>query len=468
VKEPSGSTQIKPHEWQRRALGAFLSLGGLCCAMPVGSGKSWVGAKCAETGSRSVVVVPSALLDQAAEQYRAYGVNHARFVSYSKISRNATLLHDLDPDVLVLDEAHYLKNTTTSAWGRRVAKFLSDRPGCRVVAMTGSIMQRSLKDYAPLLIWALRSRAPCPRTRAGFERFAIWADSHPQEWSQRLQATPGVFLDGVGSWEGELTLTITRLGPADWLNYERAQTLSLAPDDWPLEDRWSREECLRQLAWGFCLVRSPRPSKRLLEARRVWARYVKQAIERYGVDTELLARGVFPDAYAKYLFIEQDEPASEQRVEWQASPSIETGWLKPGTIIWVGHIALGEFLSADLGLPYHREGARDAAGVYLGDQTAPVAIASIAACHRGVDGAQLRYDKHVVLEPPADARVWEQLLGRLARQNQPSSTVRVEVVLRCPEHEAAFASALEQARGIEEATRQSQLLLRARKTDPHG
>jgi hypothetical protein len=451
------------HPWQERAVADFDRYGGVFVVPQPGEGKTLVGALCAAKCARPLVLVKASNLKQTARMFEGYGVTHAMFASYNALSLDEPMLDRLNPDCLVVDEADMLKNVRKTAWARRVARYLHDFPRVRVVVLTGSVMHKSALDYLHLLVWALRKNPLVRASSASIERVAKWADEHPAEWLEKLRDCPGVhFGDGRRAWAGELTLTITRLPPAAPDEYERAQTVGEAPDGWPLEDRWSREECLRQLAWGFALVRSPRPSKRLLAMRRVWARYVKQAIEYHGVDTEMLAREVFPDAYAAYLAVEQSEPASEQRVEWFGCAIPGT---RPGTLVWVNHIALGERLSRLTGWPYHREGARDAAGVYLGDQTAPVAIASIAACHRGVDGAQLRYNRHVVLEPPADARVWEQLLGRLARQGQPSSTVHVEVVLRCPEHEAAFASALEQARGIEEATRQSQLLLRARHVD---
>jgi hypothetical protein len=464
--EQSGRPPFSPHEWQQRAQVDFQRLGGLFCGMPVGSGKSWVGAKCAATGSRSVVIVPAALLEQAVEQYREYGVTQARFISYSKISRNAEILRELNPDVLILDEAHNLKNVTSSAWGRRIARFLHERPQCRVVAMTGSIMHRSARDYLPLLVWALRKNPFVRANSTSIERVAEWADAHPREWLDKLRACPGVYIDGAPSWGGEITLSVTKLPPAAPLEYERARA-GLAPDGWALPDPLSRREVCSQLAWGFCRVRDPRPSERLLQAQRAWAAQVRQALDYRLADTELGARAVYPLAYAEYRRVVESEPVGGERDEWFASdfpldiPGAKTTAI-PGTILWCHHQALGEHVSRRMGIPYHHEGALDADGTYLGDQTAPVVIASIGACHRGVDGVQHRYDHNVILEPPQDARIWQQLLGRTARQGRDvSRSVSVEVVLRCSEHEAAFKAALNQARGIEEATGQEQLLLKA-------
>ena len=456
------------HSWQTAAIADFARLGGVFCAAQAGSGKTYVIAGCARQGARPVVLVRRSGLKQTKAKLESYGVTHAQFITYGILSRNPTLLAALNPDVLLCDEADVLKRVRKSAWARQVATYLHDNPATRVGVFTGSIMHKSVVDYAHFLAWALRKRSPAPRTTSGIERWALWADANPREWLTALRNTPGVYIDGLASWGGEITLAITRLPPAAPDDYERAQTTSTAPDGWVFDDKWSRDELLRQLSWGFYLARNPRPSPELIEARRVWARYVRQAIEYGHALTESMARSVYPDAYAKYCAVAAGEPAGEPTPEWLSDwGDLPEEWSRPGSIWWVHHGALGERLSAEFGYPYHREGTLDATGLPLREQTAPVVIASISACHREIDGLQHRYDHNVILEPQQDARIYQQLLARTARQGRDvSRSVSVEVVLRCPEHERAFTSALEQARTIEESTGQEQLLLRARKIEP--
>lgn len=450
------------HPWQTAAIADFARLGGVFCAQPAGAGKTYVIAGCARQGTRPVVLVRRSGLKQTKAKLESYGVTHAQFITYGILSRNPTLLTALNPDVLLCDEADMLKNVRKAAWAKQIALFLHHEPHVRVGMFTGSIMHKSVVDYAHFLAWALRKRSPAPRTTSGIERWALWADANPREWLQTLRNTPGVYIDGTASWGGEITLSVTRLQPAAPDDYERAQTTSTAPDGWALEDKWSRDELLRQLAWGWWNARNPRPSPELIEARRVWMRYVRDAIAYGHALTESMARGVYPDAWAKFCAVLACEPAGEPVAEWLAEPTADLPW-RPGTIWWVHHGALGERLSAKYGFPYHREGTLDEQGTPLREQTAPVVIASISACHREIDGLQHRYDHNVILEPPQDARVWQQLIARTARQGRDvSRSVSVEVVLRCPEHERAFKSALEQARTIEESTGQEQLILRAK------
>ena len=86
-------------------------------------------------------------------------------------------------------------------------------------------------------------------------------------------------------------------------------------------------------------------------------------------------------------------------------------------------------------------------------------LASTAACREGVDGAQHRYSRNVILEPEADPRVWEQRFGRLCRKGQPLQVVYADICLRGPHAAAALDAARKAAHSIEDQTSQQQWLL---------
>src|SRR4030095_3485501 len=125
--------------WQAAAIEAFEAVGGLFAAQPPGAGKTLVGALCAGTGACPVVLLPARLLAQTRAKYREYGVNHATFSSYTALSRDPGLLERLSPDVLILDEFHYLKNVAKAALGKQVARYVHAHPRCKVVVLSGAI-----------------------------------------------------------------------------------------------------------------------------------------------------------------------------------------------------------------------------------------------------------------------------------------------------------------------------------------
>lgn len=461
---------MTPFPWQEQAVQAFDDLGGLFLAAPAGRGKTWVNAQCCKRARVAVYVCPAGVLEQTRDKLRAYDVDAFELsedaiadeptivISYSILSRRPGLLDQLAPDVLVLDEGQRTKRVTSAAWSKVPARYIAKVPSCRVVYSSGSIMHRSVVDYGHGLVWALRRRAPCGTTRALIEQCAREAEENPEWWREKLRSTPGVFMvDDEGGYTGELVITTEKLPPLAKEAYARAAETGEAPDGWVCEDQLSRDELLRQLSWGFYMRREPRPSPALIIERRNWAKCVENAMTYYDAATPLGARYVYPGEWARYQAAEAREPAT-QVVEWLASPVVRA---EPGTIVWVRHRALGEHLSAAHGWPYHREQALDAAGVHLSEATAPVVLASIQACSEGVDGAQYRYNQHLVLEPPSDPRLWEQLIARLARQGQPCAQVNLRVCLRGGVYANAYANAREGAEKIQRETGQQQWLLRA-------
>jgi hypothetical protein len=451
-----------PHVWQIAAVDAFERIGGVFCGQSPGAGKTWVAVQCLNRALRGVYVCPAALRKQTKAALLLYGVP-AEVVSYNQISLDETLLDRLAPDVLVLDEGHKTKNVMKAGCAKRIARYLAKQVLCRVAVLSGSVMNRSVLDYAHMLVWALRQYSPVPRSQAAWPRFALDVERDPKAWLEKLQATPGVFLDAAPSWAGRIALTTRTLPLLLPDAYERAATTGVAPDGWACTEQWATEELLRQLAWGFYMARDPRPSPALIDARRTWARCVDRAREYGLADTEKGARAHYPQAWAHYQAVAAAEPEGKAVPEWLADPPIPEA--QPGTLIFVHHVALGERLSALTGWPYHRDGTLDAQGTRLSAATAPVVLASISACREGVDGVQTTRRHMIWLEPQADARVFQQGIARLARQGQPAAEVTCAIVIAAPIYRRALDSALTGAQRIAEQTGQQQLLLRAEKQD---
>jgi hypothetical protein len=81
---------------------------------------------------------------------------------YSHLSTKdaEAVLHGIAPDLLILDEAHKVKNAK-AARTARVMRYLRARQP-RVVALSGTITSKSISDYHHLLTFSLGERSPLP------------------------------------------------------------------------------------------------------------------------------------------------------------------------------------------------------------------------------------------------------------------------------------------------------------------
>lgn len=92
---------------------------------------------------------------------------------YSLLSRKDTreLLEAINPEIVVADEAHYLKNRN-SARTKRFLAFMNKRKNCKFVAMSGTLTSKSLGDYHHLAVLALRDGVPMPK---GATQASLWS-----------------------------------------------------------------------------------------------------------------------------------------------------------------------------------------------------------------------------------------------------------------------------------------------------
>src|SRR5690606_29903278 len=162
------------------------------------------------------------------------------------------------PDLIVADEAQYLKNVKIAAVARRVARYLAANPKCRFCCMSGTLTKGSLLDYAHLLVWALRNGAPVPLDPDEQQDWANALDARVQEFErnppddlvphlglealqnprkafqERLTSTPGV-ITSVDQYD-EVNLTVKPRFVEPPPEIEKAfadlRLLWQAPDGW--------------------------------------------------------------------------------------------------------------------------------------------------------------------------------------------------------------------------------------------
>jgi superfamily II DNA or RNA helicase len=121
----------------------MLALGGAVLADEVGLGKSYVALAVLLRGGGGVVVCPRVLVSQWRVLVRAYGLEAV--VEVRSFGEREEV--ESEGGVLVVDEAHHLRNVRTQRWAR-VARMARGR---RVLCLTGTPIHNAVADIGGLL-----------------------------------------------------------------------------------------------------------------------------------------------------------------------------------------------------------------------------------------------------------------------------------------------------------------------------
>lgn len=489
---------------------------GLFGAIGVGGGKTLISllAPTVLGARRPLLLVPAKLREKTLREQRALSRDwsiskHLRIESYERLSRETAAQEILRyrPDLIVLDEAHKAKSTR-AAVTRRLSRYLSGAGAeCMVVALSGTITKRSLRDYAHVLGWTHRFFG-APITRH-FPELVDWCDALDERSSSWFGARcdPGALMDlatreDIIESKGD-RLTIARLGYSRRLTETQGviathqidtdASLCVETLDVPgrnnaaLADAWTRlrrdwtlpngQECIdgievwrhaRELAMGFYYIWDPPPPDLWRMPRKAWARTVRQILgsNRADLDTEAQIVTAIKAGYGgpeaasamaawhnvKDLYEIRNRPVwlDDRVIRFAAE------WLAEHQgIVWVEHLAVGHRLAEVTGLPFYGGGGLSTDGRNIESENGPC-IASILA---NAEGRNLqRYHRSLVLSPPKSGLTWEQLLGRMHRRGQASDEVLYQVPITCIEHIGALDQAKADARYIQHSTRTIQKL----------
>ena len=354
LKTPGGRMTLRPV--QAVALYEAMEVGGLFGPIRVGGGKTLLSLllPLVLEAKRPILLLPAALIEKTwvdrgrlAEHWRL--PTNMQIVSYELLGlvQSARKLEYIRPDLIVVDEGHFLKNLRAGRT-RRVARYMHDHPETLFACMSGTVMKGSIKDFAHLVRWALKTGAPVPTTE---DEIAAWADALDEKVNPLGRRRPEALLDlgrgGVarGGDNGAELAGLLAAAEADDLTQARrafqsrlldtrgvvassktdgvtcslrVAALEYEPSEitqqhigsmrhgvkdshgayivqpWTTPDGWSFSNpiefrmYLRQLALGFHSVWDPRPPPEWVEARRNWAAFVREILENSRLlDTEL-------------------------------------------------------------------------------------------------------------------------------------------------------------------------------------
>lgn len=462
----------------------------------------------------------------AGGRYFTPGLPVLHVVAYSELSSAAAtdLLRKISPDLVIADEAHNLKRRE-SARTKRFLRYFSERPETRLVAMSGTLTKKSLKDYAHLSERALREGSPLPLHWPAVEEWATAIDpeapgtfaapigalrrlcavgeSAREGFRRRLVETPGVVATEASALDTSLVIHERKVAlPADVTNaLAGVRATWQRPDGEELTDGLAKANVCRQLASGFYYRwiwprGEPEPVIRAwLEARADWHREVREKLHtarEYMDSPLLLARAAirWHDGFREVLEdgrTVDHPPHTRHRLTWQseawprwrelkdtAEPQTEAVWISDFLaqdaaawardsrgVVWYEHAAFGQRVATLAGLPLFGPG-REASDAIILETGKCSVIASVRAHGTGKNLQQ--WADMLVANPMADGGAWEQMLGRLHRIGQQADEVTATIYRHTPETAEAFDKAVGYARYIQETTGQPQKLLFASRT----
>jgi hypothetical protein len=529
LKTDNGQMELRP--FQAVALHDLCEYGGLVGLGRVGSGKTLLSflAPYVCESLRPLLVIPANLREKTRKDVYTYKshweISSMMAVeSYEKLARSnfAYYLEVTKPDLLVFDEAHHLKNTK-AAVTRRVKRYLEacslDRktaegnpghrrqyPDPKIVLLSGTFVNRSLKEYWHLLKWVLpRQNVPLPLELSELEMWCCAIDEKVREgtrikpgalsklfnedehklaaegkslaavrrsYGRRLVDTPGI-ISTTETFSGS-RLTVDAIQLTLPKNVVTAFRLLRGhwelPDGQPMSDGTMVAKAAKELALGFFYVWDPWPPEHWMKARREWFQFVRRTLahNKQGLDTEEQVKLAVLDG--KYP---HEKLAAWVQVKDSFTPNVKAIWIddfavdaavywarKHVGIIWVYHTAFGKRLAEKSGLEYYGEGGFSESGKFIQDH--PKGKSFIASVTANKEGKNLQaWNKNLVVHPPSSGGWWEQMVGRTHRDGQQASLVTFEMFASCIEHFQAFHKALGDAMFVQDSTPMVQKLLYA-------
>lgn len=316
---------------QAQALTEAHDFGGLLGPIGVGQGKTLLSLLLPVIldAKQPALIVPAKLKDktfiEAKEYERDWKIaTYFHVESYEMLGRvqGADFLERIKPDLIIFDEVHRAKNPR-AAVTRRLKRYLEANPHVRVVALSGTMTKRSLKDFAHLAKWALPKTNPTPEDWGQTELWAQAIDEktrdvqrvHPGEmvrlcndeerrefslspiqgarmaFRRRLVETPGVIATAESQLGVSLVLEMTEphVGQAVDEAFGKLRGEWETPDGQPIADGIALWRHARELACGFYYRWVVQPPTDWMNARRAWAKFVRDVIKhnRSGIDSEL-------------------------------------------------------------------------------------------------------------------------------------------------------------------------------------
>jgi len=487
-RRPNGEMVLWP--MQGAAL-AELALYGRCFVpLGVGQGKALISllAPWMTDAERPLLIVPAELRDQTNEVVIPEMTDHWKLhpnltvIGYSELQplKNHYILDNLNPDLIILDECHYLVNKKSGRSRRVIRWFEEHNTPC--IAMSGTMLSRSVKDFAHIIGWTHREGSPLPTKVSELTRWAEALDISKRAgranssaegalrcfcrddsetlasgFQRRLTETEGVVSSNSDKLKiplviRERTMDVPPIIMEHMKNLANTWTTPSGYECCEAVEVWAH---MRELAMGFYYKWDPDAPDGWKSARKDYNTLVRERIRysRGTMDTELQVR----------RYMAKNEPSNAEYSNWMElkptfKPNSVPVWLDyfvldfcrdwldnaDNGIIWVEQVCVGAALKKEIGLTYFGAGKKEI--LYTKERKIAASISS----HRTGKNLQ-RFSNNLVLCPTSAGKTWEQMLGRTHRHGQAEKEVICDVLTHTPELYASFQEALQNAKWIEES-----------------
>lgn len=500
LSAPGGSMALRPV--QAAMLSEAYSAQGLLAPVGVGRGKTLVSLLLPFVlGSvRPLLVLPAALISKTKREWAALArhwkiPNFIVLRSYQWFGRVGAK-QELDryaPDLIIFDEAHYVKNrhaAVTRRFERYITAARKESRPLRVCAMSGTITSRSLLDFAHLAQWALPHGCPVPWTHVDLEQWSgaldageaklapgallAFSDERPEPseeqgaarrgFQRRLRETAGV----VATTDDPVKASLRISGLEQVESSAVDAAFELLRGKWELPDG---HECLdgveiwrhaREIALGYYYRWDPWPPRAWLDARKAWGQFVREELRRKHGDSEHEVALANPDHELLRAWRREEARFKPNQVLVWLDESVAlrfAAWLREGPgVLFTESPAFGKRVAALAGCSYYGRKGLDSRGRLLDDERGP-AVASV---YANREGRNLQhYSRCLFASCPSSAKEFEQAIGRFHREGQTADEVSVEIYLACIEHTAAWYTAKARAQYTFEISGQPQKILYA-------
>ncbi len=525
LKTPQGTQRLRPI--QAIALYEIGTYGGLLGPISVGAGKELLCFLASKVlfAKHPILLMPAHLVKRSEREMQEYSVHwriptNLRILSFQMLGQasraSALSVAGLVHDVFVINEAHRLKNKN-AAVTRRVVRHMAQFPNAKVIAVSGTMLSKSVMDFAHIARWCVK---PCPLPNS-FTELQEWSDAldeKPSNWNQRepgallelcspeerkhppltaarmgfrrrLTETAGIVAteggDDVANAQGDpIQLTVRAISyeqdPIVEQHFKKLREEWATPSGWQFSIAMGVWRHARTLALGLHYEFDPwppgGPEGPWCLARAAWKKFVRTAIkESRGdnvLDSELqvtnacLKGALDRTALDTWLAIQPSYTPSSRAV-FHCGGATERcqRWMAEGPgIVFTDHTKFAEHLARVTGAKYFGAGGLDKNGLEI--EKADPNTCIIASRVANSTGRNLQaWNRGLVTSSPHNALEWEQMLGRFHRHGQKKD-VTFDVLVGCMENYDGWMRSLDLARMTKDTLGSSQKLLIARTEFP--
>lgn len=501
TKRFSRGTGMQLWPAQAQALSELATQGSCVASIPIGGGKTLLTAlsPLVARAQRPVLFLEAQLTPKTEiefENLRQHWHLHPNLQIWSiesvSTKKNRDLLDRLNPDFIVIDEAHRLRyhpasdETTLSTRTVRFMRFAASRYDARWMILSGSLMKMgSLGQVYLFANWALKQGSPLPLPkdemrawcaaldeRLGYQESRVGVGALPaldpdadgstklekarKAVHMRMAKTPGMFFVKETKLDVNLTIREEPLEtPPEILELvDDLEQHWVTPNGEELEDSLSVRRHGRELSCGFYQRWTPPAPKPWLESRRVYNRFIKEmkgktvffgTENEHTLDSPAQIEDAFPMAPEILQWREIEPTFVPNPVPYWVSDYAVRGaqrWAERQDrpfVIWVEHVNVAKRVAKELGLPYYGAGTEAAKAVVGLRSSAVLSFAHIV-------GKNLQFfSRGLCMSCPSNEDDLNQMIGRLYRPGQ-TKDVEISFFLNTDSQMGSLLDSLQQSK----------------------